>query len=88
MDSQAKHVIVAAGEADVFNRFPRAGYREAIWDQAAGAILIGEAGGRITDLAGRALDFSTGRRLVQNDGLVASNGRLHEALLSVLSLQR
>ena len=88
MDSQAKHVIVAAGEADVLVRFPRAGYREAIWDQAAGAILIGEAGGRITDLVGRALDFSTGRRLVQNDGLVASNGRLHEALLRALSPQR
>ncbi|HVG87121.1 MAG TPA: 3'(2'),5'-bisphosphate nucleotidase [Vicinamibacterales bacterium] len=88
MDSQAKHVMVAAGEADVLVRFPRDGYREAIWDQAAGALIIEEAGGRVTDLAGRRLDFSTGRRLVRNDGLVASNGRLHEALLRALSPQR
>ena len=88
MDSQAKHVIVAAGEADVMVRFPRHGYREAIWDQAAGALLIEEAGGRVTDLAGRPFDFSTGRRLERNEGVVASNGRLHEALLSVLALQR
>jgi 3'(2'), 5'-bisphosphate nucleotidase len=85
MDSQAKHVIVAAGDADVMVRFPRASYREAIWDQAAGALLIREAGGKITDLAGRPLDFSTGRRLQNNEGLVASNGVLHEALLKRLS---
>lgn len=84
MDSQAKHVIVAAGDADVMVRFPRHGYREAIWDQAAGAILIEEAGGRITDRAGRKFDFSTGRRLDRNDGVVASNGRLHDALLSII----
>jgi 3'(2'), 5'-bisphosphate nucleotidase len=88
MDSQAKHVIVAAGEADVLVRFPREGYREAIWDQAAGALLIHEAGGRITDLAGRPFDFSTGRRLENNQGLVATNGVLHETLLNVLSLPR
>ena len=84
MDSQAKHVIVAAGDADVMVRFPRHGYREAIWDQAAGALLIEEAGGRITDRTGRPFDFSTGRRLERNDGVVASNGRLHGALLNII----
>jgi 3'(2'), 5'-bisphosphate nucleotidase len=84
MDSQAKHVIVAAGEADVMVRFPRPGYREAIWDQAAGALLIEEAGGKITDRAGRRFDFSTGRRLERNDGVVASNGRLHDTVLRML----
>jgi 3'(2'), 5'-bisphosphate nucleotidase len=81
MDSQAKHVMVAAGEADVLLRFPRAGYHEAIWDLAAGALVIGEAGGRVTDLAGAPLDFSTGRHLVRNTGLVATNGALHDAVL-------
>lgn len=82
LDSQAKHVVIAAGEADVLVRFPRAGYHEAIWDIAAGALLIEEAGGRVTDLAGRPLDFSTGRRLTGNVGLVATNGRLHDAVLA------
>jgi len=85
MDSQAKHVAVAAGDADVLVRFPRAGYREAIWDQAAGALVIEEAGGRVSDLAGRPFDFSTGRRLTRNEGLVATNRRLHDAVLAAIA---
>jgi 3'(2'), 5'-bisphosphate nucleotidase len=85
MDSQAKHVMVAAGEADLLFRFPRAGYKEAIWDQAAGSLLIEEAGGRMTDLVGRPFDFSTGRRMTANDGVLASNGRVHEAVLDALA---
>lgn len=85
MDSQAKHVMVAAGEADLLFRFPRAGYKEAIWDQAAGTLLIEEAGGRMTDLAGRPFDFSTGRRMTANDGVLASNGPIHDAVLEALA---
>ncbi|MEZ5284632.1 MAG: inositol monophosphatase family protein [Vicinamibacterales bacterium] len=84
MDSQAKHVAVAAGMADVLVRFPRPGYREAIWDQAAGTILIEEAGGRVSDLSGRPFDFSTGRRLTQNEGVLATNGLVHDAVLSAV----
>jgi 3'(2'), 5'-bisphosphate nucleotidase len=58
--------------------------REAIWDQAAGAVLVEEAGGRVTDLGGLPLDFTTGRHLLRNTGLVASNGLLHDAVLSVV----
>lgn len=85
MDSQAKHVMVAAGEADLLFRFPRAGYKEAIWDQAAGTLIIEEAGGRMTDLAGRPFDFSTGRRMTANEGVLASNRRVHEAVLEALT---
>lgn len=87
MDSQAKYGLVATGKADFVVRLPsadRPGYREKIWDHAAGALLVEEASGRVTDLAGRHLDFSTGRRLEHNRGLVASNGRLHEAILESL----
>jgi 3'(2'), 5'-bisphosphate nucleotidase len=85
MDSQAKHVLLAAGAAELLLRFPAdAVYHEAIWDQAAGSLLIEEAGGRVTDTEGRSLDFTTGRRLTRNTGLVASNGLLHEAVLDVI----
>ena len=85
MDSQAKHVLLAAGAAELLLRFPMApDYHEAIWDQAAGSLLIEEAGGRVTDIGGRSLDFTTGRRLLRNTGLVASNGLLHEAALDVV----
>jgi 3'(2'), 5'-bisphosphate nucleotidase len=85
MDSQAKHVVLAGGHADLLLRFPvPTGVPDAIWDQAAGSLLIEEAGGRVTDLEGRALDFSVGRRLRRNDGLVASNGLIHEGVLEAV----
>ena len=66
MDSQAKHVTVAAGVSDLLMRFPPdAGFHDAVWDQAAGSLLIEEAGGRVTDLAGQPLDFTGGRRLLR-----------------------
>jgi 3'(2'), 5'-bisphosphate nucleotidase len=87
MDSQAKYAVLAAGEGDVLLRLlspSRPDYREKIWDQAAGSIVVEEAGGRITDLDGRPLDFSHGRTLAKNRGILATNGRLHEAVLSAL----
>jgi 3'(2'), 5'-bisphosphate nucleotidase len=63
-------------------------YREHVWDHAAGALAIEESGGQVTDLAGRPLDFGTGRRLEQNAGIVASNGRLHDAIISTLAAPR
>jgi 3'(2'), 5'-bisphosphate nucleotidase len=85
MDSQAKHAVVASGGADVLLRFPSdKGGHDAIWDQAAGSLLIEEAGGRVTDLLGRTLDFGAGRRLSHNRGLAASNGLLHDVVLAAV----
>lgn len=87
MDSQAKYACMAAGNAELLLRLlssARPGYRECIWDQAAGSIVIEEAGGRVTDLRGMPLDFSHGRRLAGNTGIFASNGRLHDAGLAAL----
>ena len=87
LDSMAKHAVIASGGAEIFFRtLPRKepGYREKIWDVAAGALAVEEAGGRVTDLAGRALDFGAGLTLAKNPGLVATNGLLHEAGLEAL----
>ena len=87
MDSQAKYVVLAAGQGDLYLRllsFDKPNYREKIWDQAAGSIIIEEAGGRVTDLDGLALDFTAGRSLVNNRGILASNSRLHPAALAAL----
>jgi 3'(2'), 5'-bisphosphate nucleotidase len=85
MDSQAKHVVLAARRADVLLRFPTTpAFHDAVWDQAAGSIIVSEAFGQVTDLAGKPLDFSTGRRLLRNIGLVATNGWLHEATLRAI----
>jgi len=82
VDSQAKYALVACGAAGVYLRLPtRADYEEKIWDHAAGWLLVREAGGRVTDVNGKAIDFSRGRTLSSNSGLVVTNGHLHAAVL-------
>jgi len=85
IDSQAKYALLALGGAELYLRTPtREDRREWIWDHAAGVIVVEEAGGRVTDLSGAPLDFGRGRRLEANRGVVATNGRLHEAVLAAL----
>lgn len=87
MDSQAKYAVLAAGGGEMLVRLlstDRPDYREKVWDQAAGSIVVEEAGGRVSDLDGKPLDFSHGRTLATNRGVVATNGPLHEAALAAL----
>ncbi len=43
-----------------------------------------EAGGSVTDLQGQELDFSAGRTLARNDGVLATNRELHAPVLEAL----
>ncbi len=82
MDSQCKYGAIARGDASIYLRLPSSKtYREKIWDHAAGFIVVSEAGGAVTDAYGRRLDFSRGRTLDGNRGVVATNGLLHGAVL-------
>lgn len=90
MDSQAKYAVLAHGSGDLLFRLISAkqpDYREMIWDQAAGSIVVEEAGGVITDLDGKPLDFTAGKTLANNRGVLASNGRLHDAALAAIRSQ-
>ncbi len=51
------------------------------WDVAAGVLLVQEAGGRVTDFRGRAQL----ERLLYGRHIVASNARLHDAVLDRLA---
>jgi 3'(2'), 5'-bisphosphate nucleotidase len=85
MDSQAKYAAIADGRAEIYLRNSRGeDYREKIWDHAAGTLIVEEAGGRVTDLDGRPLDFSLGERLEHNRGVLATNLRFHDALLEAI----
>ena len=87
MDSQAKYGVLAAGMGEIYIRLlspSRLDYREKIWDQAAGSIIIEEAGGRVSDLDGLRLDFTKGRTLSGNRGICATNGLIHEETLAAL----
>ncbi|MEO0457841.1 MAG: 3'(2'),5'-bisphosphate nucleotidase [Cyanobacteria bacterium P01_A01_bin.114] len=87
MDSQAKYAAVASGQAVLYLRLPSPkspDYREKIWDHAAGVIVVEEAGGRVTDMTGKPLDFSKSARLVDNRGVIVSNGEIHDKVLEAL----
>lgn len=65
-------VSVAAGRFDGFWEL-----RLAPWDIAAGMLLVREAGGVVTDLAGREIG-------PEHTGVVAGNPRIHEWLLGTV----
>lgn len=88
LDSQAKYGVVARGEAALYLRLPfpiTSEKRQNTWDHAAGVIMVEEAGGRVTDMYGQPLDFSFGAKLVNNQGIIASNGLIHEAVLAAVA---
>ena len=85
MDSQAKYAVVARGEADVYMRLPaNAAYLEKIWDHAGGVLIVEEAGGTVTDVMGRPLEFAHGQQLAANRGVIATNGPLHDRVVTAL----
>ncbi|HSM83909.1 MAG TPA: 3'(2'),5'-bisphosphate nucleotidase [Nodosilinea sp.] len=87
MDSQAKYAAVAAGQAVLYLRLPSPkspDYREKIWDHAAGVLVVEEAGGRVTDMNGKPLDFASAARFPNNRGVVVSNGDIHDTVLAAL----
>jgi myo-inositol-1(or 4)-monophosphatase len=47
------------------------------WDTAAGALIVAEAGGRVTALAGSRFDCYSG-------SVLASNGRIHDEMVAVV----
>ncbi|KAF2760279.1 3(2),5-bisphosphate nucleotidase HAL2 [Pseudovirgaria hyperparasitica] len=85
MDSQSKYGSIARGAGDLYLRLPvRKDYQEKIWDHAAGDVIVREAGGVVTDIHGKRLDFSIGRTLRDNKGVVAGPKGVHDAVLSVV----
>jgi 3'(2'), 5'-bisphosphate nucleotidase len=83
MDSQAKHGVIARGGAELYVRLPQPNYVEWIWDHAAGNVVIEEAGGTMTDVLGRPIDFSLGAQLSPDvrGVLMSAGGAFHSALV-------
>ncbi|KAL0306483.1 UNVERIFIED_CONTAM: PAP-specific phosphatase HAL2-like [Sesamum radiatum] len=84
--SMVKYAAIARGEAEIYMRFARSGYKEKIWDHAAGVLLVHEAGGVVTDAGGRPLDFSKGIYLEGLDrGIIACSGfKLHQKIIGAV----
>jgi len=89
IDSQCKYAAIARGDAQIYLRMPtRKDYREKIWDHAAGKLVVECAGGCVTDVEGNALDFSQGRTLDSNRGVVATCGPIHDEVIEVVKRVR
>lgn len=87
LDSQAKYAVVGRGQADLYLRLPKPGgkYVERIWDHAAGSLVASEAGCAVTDVLGNVLDFSHGRGLEKNQGVVVAPPRLHGKVMAAIA---
>lgn len=84
----AQHPLgaIARGDATIYLRLPTsATYQENIWDHASGWLIVHEAGGKVTDVRGKPLDFSQGRTLKNNSGVIATNGRVHDEVLKAVA---
>ncbi|HVW25926.1 MAG TPA: 3'(2'),5'-bisphosphate nucleotidase CysQ [Polyangiaceae bacterium] len=76
-----KGAHVATGVADGYVATGRVGKR---WDACAVDALVTAAGGRFTDALGRPIDYRT-ENLANRDGIVATNGHLHAAIVERLA---
>ena len=85
LDSQAKYAVVARGQADAYFRLPTSKtYVEKIWDHAAGSLIATEAGAVVSDVAGEALDFTHGRLLSANRGVICAVAHWHGRIIDAI----
>ncbi|KAI7816841.1 hypothetical protein BC939DRAFT_29693 [Gamsiella multidivaricata] len=85
MDSQCKYCSLSRGDAEIYLRLPvSASYEEKIWDHASGSLLVAEAGGIVSDIHGKPLDFSKGRTLATNSGVIASHAKIHGKVIEAV----
>ncbi|OJJ45303.1 hypothetical protein ASPZODRAFT_69753 [Penicilliopsis zonata CBS 506.65] len=85
LDSQAKYCSIARGAGDIYLRLPvKKDYQEKIWDHAAGDLIVREAGGQVTDIYGNRLDFSKGRTLAANKGVVAAPKAIQDQVINAV----
>jgi 3'(2'), 5'-bisphosphate nucleotidase len=87
IDSQEKYARIAAGDGELYLRLPRLNSenRHMSWDHAAGAALVYASGAKVTDIDGSPLDFTQGRRLSNNQGMIVSNGAIHDRVLEAVA---
>lgn len=81
---QMKYMALACGGADVLVRLSPPTYKSCVWDHAGGQLIYTESGGKITDAHGKDFDFTLGRQLDGNYGIVAAHPSLHARALELV----
>jgi 3'(2'), 5'-bisphosphate nucleotidase len=79
--SGLKGVLVATGDADVYLQPGSAGMR---WDACATDALVRAAGGDLTEASGAPFDYRSAE-LTNARGMIATNGKLHRAVIEALA---
>jgi 3'(2'), 5'-bisphosphate nucleotidase len=83
--SVMKYALLGLGMANCNIRiFKFRYYKSNIWDHAGGLLLFEEVGGKTTDLDGKELDLSNGRKMSDNYGFVAAPKNLHTEVLKTV----
>jgi 3'(2'), 5'-bisphosphate nucleotidase len=76
----AKLGVISTGVRDLY---VNPATKTKAWDTCAPEAILVRAGGRITDLLGRPIDYT--HELKHQRGLVASNGRIHDEVVGKLA---
>jgi 3'(2'), 5'-bisphosphate nucleotidase len=75
-----KLCVIAAGQRDLY---VNPATKTKAWDTCAPEAILAPAGGRLSDLFGQPIDYT--KELAHRRGLVASNGRVHDAVIAKLA---
>ncbi|KAI5362813.1 Putative inositol monophosphatase [Septoria linicola] len=82
--SLMKYASLGLGRSHIVVRIFRfTSWRSNMWDHAGGVLIYEEAGGKVTDLEGKPIDFATGRKMAANYGLVCAPTSVHADILQL-----
>ena len=82
---QMKYIACAVGGHDAVIRIPREDWhRTCVWDHAGGQLIFEEAGGKVTDIHGKDIDFGAGKRCYNNFGNVIAPVAVHGQIMKVV----
>ncbi len=81
---QFKYVALAVGGHAVIRIPKRDWHRTCVWDHAGGHLIYEEAGGKVTDMNGKKIDFGAGRRCYNNIGNLLAPAAVHGDILRVV----
>ncbi|KAM3424475.1 hypothetical protein BST61_g6479 [Cercospora zeina] len=82
--SLMKYAALGLGRSHIVVRiFRYTSWRSNMWDHAGGVLIFEESGGKVTDLEGKPIDFTTGRKMAANHGLVCAPSSVHGQILQL-----
>jgi 3'(2'), 5'-bisphosphate nucleotidase len=75
-----KLCLIAEGSADLYILLDN---KAKLWDVCSPQVILEEAGGKITDLNCKPLNYSSGKTNFET-GIIATNGKIHEPVIKLL----